>query len=174
MNSKEKTSQRYARQISFAPLGEQGQEKLLQARAAIVGCGALGSVIAEILARAGVGTLRLIDRDLVEITNLQRQFLFDMDDLERGLPKAEAARARLQRINPEITVEARIESLQKSNVVSLLKPVDIILDGTDNFPARYLMNDFAVVNQKPWIYGAAVGSYGLTLTIIPGTTPCLR
>lgn len=165
---------RYSRQIRFAPLGPQGQKKLQESSAAIVGCGALGSTIAEILSRAGIGKLILIDRDLLEESNLQRQFLYDMENVREGLPKVEAAKRRIAEINPEVHVQAENTSLTEQNAESLLGSVNVILDGTDNFSARYLINDFAVRSGIPWIYGAAVGSYGLTMTILPRESACLR
>ncbi len=169
--------ERYSRQIRFAPVGERGQERIGRAAAAIVGCGALGSVQAEILARAGVGRLRLIDRDFVELSNLQRQFLFEESDAGEGLPKAIAAARRLARINPEIAIEPVVADLTGANAVELLDGMDVVLDGTDNFETRYLLNDVAFsgnVAMRAWIYGAAVGSYGLKFAIIPGRTACFR
>ena len=165
---------RYSRQIRFAPVGEEGQRRIRAARVAIVGCGALGSVQAEALARAGVGTLRLIDRDFVEWSNLQRQFLFDEADAAEGLPKAVAAARRLAKINSEVASEPKVADLTPANAAELLEDIDLILDGTDNFETRYLMNDAAVRGDIPWIYGAAVGSYGLKLAIVPGRTACFQ
>jgi len=165
---------RYSRQIRFAPLGPEGQRRIGEASVAIVGCGALGSFGAEALARAGVGRLRLIDRDFVERSNLQRQFLYDESDAVQGLPKAVAAARRLAQINSEIIVEPMVADLTPSNVEESLEGVDLILDGTDNFETRYLINDFAVQRGIPWIYGAAVGSYGLKFAVIPGRTACFR
>jgi molybdopterin-synthase adenylyltransferase len=166
--------ERYSRQVLFAGLGEAGQEKLLAARVAIVGCGALGTVHAASLARAGVGFLRIIDRDYVEASNLQRQWLFTEADAAEALPKAAAAERRLREINSSITVEAHIADLTPGLADELLDGVDLILDGTDNFETRYLVNDFCVAHGKPWVYGAAVGAYGLALPILPGETACLR
>lgn len=165
---------RYSRQILFAPIGHDGQEKLLAARVLIVGCGALGCAQAEMLTRAGVGHLRIVDRDFVEFTNLQRQTLFGESDAAERLPKAVAAKARLAAINSGIDVEAIVADVNNSNVESLIKDCDLVLDGTDNFQVRYLLNDACVKNGVTWIYGAAVSSYGTTMTIIPGKTPCLR
>ncbi len=165
---------RYSRQIRFAPLGEQGQQRLRNALVAIVGCGALGGVQAEILTRAGVGTLRLIDRDFVEWSNLQRQFLFDEADAREGTPKAVAAARRLAQINGEVTIEAQVADLSPRSAEELLEDVDLILDATDNFETRFLINDYAVRENIPWIYGAAVGSYGLKLAIVPGESACFR
>jgi molybdopterin-synthase adenylyltransferase len=165
---------RYSRQSRFAPLGEQGQQRLRAASVAIVGCGALGTVEAEILARAGVGKLRIIDRDFVEWSNLQRQFLFDESDAAEGLPKAIAAARRLSSINADVVVEPIVADLTPANAAELLEQAELIVDGTDNFEARFLMNDFAVHAGVPWIYAAAVGSYGLKFPIVPGRTACLR
>jgi adenylyltransferase/sulfurtransferase len=166
--------ERYSRQILFAPIGESGQERLLSAKVAIVGCGALGSFQAASLARAGVGSLRLIDRDYVEASNLQRQWLYDEADAAEAMPKAAAAARAIARFNSTVAVEPLIADLTPANADDLLAGVDLILDGTDNFETRYLINDFALANQVPWIYGAAVGSYGLTMPILPGQTSCLQ
>ena len=166
--------ERYSRQIRFAPLGEEGQRKIRAARVAIVGCGALGSVQAELMVRAGVGALRLIDRDFVELSNLQRQFLYNESDAREGLPKAAAAARRLREINQEVALEPMVADLTASNAAELLNGVQLILDGTDNFETRSLINDAAVAAGVPWIYGAAVGSYGLKLAIVPGSTACFR
>jgi adenylyltransferase/sulfurtransferase len=167
-------NERYSRQILFAEIGKDGQEKLLNSRVLLVGCGALGASHAEILARAGVGFLRIVDRDFVEFTNLQRQTLFSETDAKERLPKAVAAKNRLAEINSEIEVEAIVADINHSNVENFIKDCDLILDGTDNFQTRYTVNDACVKLKKPWIYGAAVSSYGVTMTIIPGETPCLR
>lgn len=165
---------RYARQARFAPVGAEGQRKFAGARVAIVGLGALGSVQAELLARAGVGGLRLIDRDFVELSNLQRQTLYDESDAEQGLPKAVAAARRLQRVNSDIGIEPVVGDLSPGNIEELLEGVELILDATDNFETRYLINDFAVREGVPWIYGAAVASYGIKLAMVPGVTACFR
>jgi adenylyltransferase/sulfurtransferase len=166
--------ERYSRQILFAEIGKTGQDKLLNARVAIVGCGALGASHAEMLSRAGVGRLKIVDRDFVEYTNLQRQTLFSERDAAERLPKAVAARERIAEINSGIEVEAVVADVNPSNVESLIADADLILDGTDNFQVRYLLNDACVKHGKTWIYGAAVSSYGTTMTIVPGSTPCLR
>jgi molybdopterin-synthase adenylyltransferase len=165
---------RYSRQERFSPWGELGQARIGASRVAIVGCGALGTVQAEILARAGVGLLRIIDRDLVELSNLQRQFLFSEADAKDGTPKAVAAARRLAQINSEVALEPIVADLSPSNAADLLENIDLILDGTDNFETRYLINDFSVREKIPWIYGAAVSSYGLKLAVIPGVTACLK
>jgi molybdopterin/thiamine biosynthesis adenylyltransferase len=165
--------QKYSRQILFAGIGPQGQERLLASRAAIVGCGAIGAAAANLLVRAGVGHLRIIDRDFVEPSNLQRQTLFDECDAQKALPKAVAAEQKLRSINSSVAVEGIVADLGPRNVHELLGPYDLFLDGTDNFEARFLINDFAVKSARPWIYAAAVASYGLTMTIRPGETPCL-
>ena len=167
-------NERYSRQILFREIGRDGQEKLLHSRVLIVGCGALGASHAEMLSRAGVGTLRIVDRDFVEFTNLQRQTLFNEEDAEQRMPKAAAAKKRIADINSEVAVEAIVADVNNSNVESLIQGCDLIIDGTDNFLVRYLVNDACVKNGKTWIYGAAVSSFGTTMTIIPGRTPCLR
>src|SRR5438128_1967987 len=166
--------ERYSRQILFPPIGTAGQERLLAAHAVIVGCGALGSFHAGALARAGVGRLTIIDRDYVEPSNLHRQFLFEEEDAEAVLPKAVAAVRRIARINSSIDARPAVVDLTSSNVSDLLSGAAIILDGTDNFETRYLINDFAVSRGIPWIYGAAVAAYGLTMPVLPGHTACLR
>jgi molybdopterin/thiamine biosynthesis adenylyltransferase len=167
-------NERYSRQILFPEIGKNGQERLLNSRVLLVGCGALGASHAEMLARAGVGHLKIVDRDFVEFTNLQRQTLFKESDATERLPKAIAAKTRIGEINSEIEVEAVIADMNQSNVEQLIADADLILDGTDNFQVRYLLNDACVKRGLPWIYGAAVSSYGTTMTIIPGETPCLR
>lgn len=166
--------EKYSRQILFEPIGQRGQEKLLQSRVAIIGCGALGAVQAEALARAGVGFLRLADRDFVEESNLQRQIMFEERDARERLPKAIACQRRIRRINSDIRVEALAADVNPTNIEEIIGDVDLVLDGTDNFETRYLINDACVKHGKPWIYGAAVGSYGLSMTIIPHETPCFR
>ncbi len=169
-----KQRERYSRQIVFAGVGEEGQKRLLASCVAIVGCGALGSFQAVALARAGVGRLLLIDRDYLELSNLQRQWLFEESDVEQGLPKAVAAARCLAQINSDIQVTPVVADLTAANVSDLLGGADVILDGTDNFETRYLINDYAVSRGKPWIYGAAVGSYGLTMPVLPGRSACLK
>lgn len=165
--------ERYSRQILFSGIGAHGQQRLAQARVAIVGCGATGSTLAGLLARAGVGTLRIIDRDYVEASNLQRQALFDEADAAASLPKAIAAARKLAACNSQIVLEAEVADLTPENIDRLLSGTQLLLDGTDNFETRYLLNDFAVQRGLPWIYCAAVGSYGLTMNILPGETACL-
>ena len=172
MNAAER--ERYSRQILFPGIGERGQEALLQAHAVIAGCGALGSFHAATLARAGVGAITIIDRDYVEPSNLHRQWLFEESDAAEALPKAAAAERRLARINSRVRARGIVADLTAANADELLGGADVILDGTDNFETRYLINDFAVSRGLPWIYGAAVGSYGLTMPVIPGHTACLR
>lgn len=164
---------KYSRQILFPPVGPEGQERLLRSRALIVGCGALGTAHANALVRAGVGTVRLVDRDYVEESNLQRQMLFDEADARQNLPKAVAAERKLKAINSGVRVEGVVADLDAGNVEELARDFQVILDGTDNFEARYLLNDAAVKLGIPWIYGAAVGGYAATLTVLPGRTPCL-
>ncbi|MBK9214132.1 MAG: ThiF family adenylyltransferase [Chloracidobacterium sp.] len=167
-------NERYSRQILFPEIGHEGQEKLLNARVLLVGCGALGCAQAEMLARAGVGHLRIVDRDFVEFSNLQRQTLFKESDAAERLPKAVAAQTRIAEINSEIAVEPLVADINNSNVESLIDDVDLVIDGTDNFQVRYLLNDACVKHGRTWIYGAAVSSYGTTMTVRPHQTPCLR
>jgi adenylyltransferase/sulfurtransferase len=164
----------YSRQILFRGIGKEGQQKLLASRVAIVGCGATGSTIASLLARAGVGFLRVIDRDYVERSNLQRQTLFDEADAAEFLPKAAAAAKRLSECNSTITIEPQVADLTPDNVEALLTGCSLIMDGTDNFETRYLINDFAISKQIPWIYTAAIGSVGVTMNILPGETACVE
>jgi molybdopterin-synthase adenylyltransferase len=165
---------RYSRQILFSGIGEEGQQRLLGARVLIVGCGALGSAHAESLARAGIGHLRIVDRDFVEPSNLQRQTMFTESDAEQRLPKAVAAANHLRQINSEVQIEPHIIDLNYSTIEPLLDACDVVIDGTDNFATRYLINDACVKHNVNWIYGAAVGSYGVTMTIRPHETACLR
>src|ERR1700726_5050298 len=164
---------RYSRAGLFKGMGAEGQKKLSQSRVVIVGCGATGSALASLLARSGIGTLRILDRDYVEPSNLQRQTLFDENDARESVPKAIAAARQIARFNSEIVVEPHVADLVPANVDSLLGGSDLILDGTDNFETRYLINDYAVKNSVVWIYAAAVGSYALTMNIVPGETACL-
>lgn len=166
--------ERYSRQILFNGIGKQGQLRLLQSRVLIVGCGALGSAHAESLARAGVGKLRIADRDFVEASNLQRQTMFTERDAAERVPKAIAAASHIREINAEIEVEPEIADVNHSNMERLIADCDVVLDGTDNFATRYLINDACVKHEVNWIYGAAVGSYGVTMTIRPHQTACLR
>lgn len=165
---------RYSRQIRFAPFGAEGQENLNGATAVIVGLGALGTVQASLAARAGAGTIHLIDRDYVDESNLQRQLLFTESDAREGLPKAEAARRHLREANSTIRIEAHVSDLNAENADELLAGADVILDGTDNFETRYLINDYAVRESIPWIYGAAVGGYGIAMPVLPGESACFR
>ncbi|HZD77594.1 MAG TPA: ThiF family adenylyltransferase [Acidobacteriaceae bacterium] len=180
---------RYSRQVLFAPIGEAGQQRLAAATVALVGCGATGAAAAALLARAGVGTLILIDRDFVEASNLQRQVLFDEADAAAATPKAEAARRQIARFNSDVNVHAHVADLVPANIHELLKDANLILDATDNFETRYLINDYAVQQSSPergshdslergshlvpWIYAAAVGAYAATMNILPGETACL-
>lgn len=168
------STDRYSRQILFTGIGPEGQRRLLESRVAIIGCGALGSAQAEALARAGVGKLRIIDRDFVEASNLQRQTMFTERDAADRTPKVIAARNHIAHINSDIQVQAEIRDVNHTNVEHLIEDCEVVLDGTDNFSTRYLINDACVKHQINWIYGAAVGSYGVSLTIRPGVTPCLR
>lgn len=165
--------ERYSRQILFPGIGAEGQRKLSQSRVVIVGCGATGACVSSLLARAGVGWLRIIDRDYVEPSNLQRQVLFDEADAAESLPKAIAAARKIGAFNSEIEIEAAVNDLTPENVDRLLGNTDLILDATDNFETRYLINDFAVKQQRAWIYAAAVASYAVTMNVLPGETACL-
>jgi molybdopterin-synthase adenylyltransferase len=165
--------EKYSRQILFSGIGADGQEKLLAASAVLVGCGALGTVVANLLARAGLGRLRIVDRDFVELSNLQRQTLFEEADAREALPKAVAAERRLRSINSDTRIEAVVVDLIPENAQELLGGCDLIIDGTDNFETRLLLNDAAISLDTPWIYAAAVGSYGVTFTVRPGRTACL-
>lgn len=166
--------ERYSRQTLFAPIGKDGQRRLAGSHVTIIGCGALGSAQAESLARAGVGTLRIVDRDFVEYSNLQRQTMFTEADAANRLPKVIAAANHLRQVNSEITIEPEIADVNHSNIERLIEGCDLVIDGTDNFATRYLINDACVKHEVNWIYGAAVGSYGVTMTIRPNLTPCLR
>lgn len=165
--------ERYSRQVLFPGIGREGQQKLSVARIALVGCGATGSALASLLARAGVGSIHIIDRDYVEPSNLQRQSLFDEDDAAQSLPKAIAAARKISSFNSQIVIVPEVADLVPANIAPLLEGTQLVLDGTDNFETRYLINDFAVENSLPWIYTAAVGSYGITLNVLPGKTACL-
>jgi molybdopterin/thiamine biosynthesis adenylyltransferase len=165
---------RYARQIIFPGIGEAGQGALLQARVAIIGVGATGSVLANHLTRAGVGFLRLIDRDYIELNNLQRQLLYDEEDIAALLPKAVAAARKLRRINSDITIEDVVADVTPANIAGFISDVDLVMDGTDNFATRYLINDICVKLGKPWIYSGVIAAYGMTMTIRPHRSPCLR
>jgi adenylyltransferase/sulfurtransferase len=171
MNSEDR--EKYSRQVLFKGIGESGQENLLRASAVLVGCGALGTVVANLLVRAGVGRLRIIDRDYVEPSNLQRQALFEEIDAQQMLPKAFAAERRLRAINSAVCVEGVVADLTPKNALELVSGFPLLLDGTDNFETRLLLNDAAIALNVPWIYAGAVGSYGVTLTIRPGDTACL-
>src|SRR5438552_381104 len=170
----EPSLERYSRQMRYPGIGEDGQRRLLASHVTLCGCGALGTVLANALVRAGVGHLRLVDRDFIETSNLQRQVLFDEHDVAENLPKAEAAARKLSAINSSVHVEPVVTDIDHTNILDLVKDADLILDGTDNFEIRYLINDIAVKLGKPWIYGGCIGSHGQTMTIIPGETPCLR
>ena len=166
--------ERYSRQMRFPGIGRDGQRRLLEAHVTLCGCGALGTVLANALVRAGVGHLRLVDRDFIETSNLQRQVLFDEHDVAENLPKAEAAARKLAAINSSVHVDPVVTDIDRTNIVELCQGADLILDGTDNFEIRYLINDAAVKLNKPWVYGGCIGGHGQTMTILPGETPCLR
>ena len=166
--------ERYSRQVLFSELGEAGQTRLMQSSVLLCGCGALGTVLAETLVRAGVGQIKIVDRDFVEISNLQRQVLFDENDVAAKLPKAIAAVEKLKKINSEVQIEAVVEDIDHTNILGLAENVDLILDGTDNFEVRYLINDVSLELGIPWIYCGCIGSTGQTMTILPGQSACLR
>lgn len=166
--------ERYEKQILFESIGETGQEKLLNSKVVIIGCGALGTVISNNLARSGVGYIRIIDRDYIEVSNLQRQILFDEYDIKNNIPKAIAAKNKLAKINSSIKIEAIIEDVNSKNIVDFCEGFDLILDATDNMETRYLINDTSVKLDIPWIYGGLIGSSGMVHTILPNKTPCLR
>lgn len=165
---------RYSRQMRVPGIGKAGQQRIMASRVTLCGVGALGTVLANTLVRAGVGFVRVIDRDFVEPSNLQRQVLFDESDVTNNLPKAEAAAVKLQQINSSVTVEPIVADINRTNIEDFCRDSDLILDGSDNFEVRYLINDVAIKLGKPWVYGGAVGSEGMTMTIIPGETPCLQ
>lgn len=168
------TTDRYSRQVLFAEIGDRGQRKIGDSRVAVIGCGALGTVSAEMLTRAGVGALRIIDRDFVEESNLQRQSLFTEEDARQGIPKALAAEKALGAINSQVEVEGIVEDVTFENIVPLCRDRHVIVDGTDNFETRYLINDYSVKEEVPWVYGACLASYGIAFAFQPGKTPCLR
>jgi molybdopterin-synthase adenylyltransferase len=176
---------RYHRQMIFPELGEEGQRRLLAATAVIVGCGATGSALSNLLVRAGVGHVRIIDRDFIELNNLQRQILFDEEDITANLPKAEAAARKLRKVNRDVTVEAVVTDVNAGNVLGLIEDATLVLDGTDNFSTRFLLNDACLDLAKPWVYTGVIASYGMTATFVPEgaaekipgrrqTTGCLR
>jgi len=165
---------RYSRQILYEKIGVEGQRRLAASRIVLFGCGALGTVLANSLVRAGVGAMRICDRDFIERDNLQRQVLFDEDDIAAGLPKAEAAAVKLRRINSAVIVEPYVIDINPTNIERLADGAELLLDGTDNFDTRYLINDLAVKSRRPWVYGAVIGATGLCMAIVPHDTPCLR
>ena len=173
MTSDDKKIDRYRRQVGYAPLGETGQRNLLAGRVLVVGSGALGCVVADTLVRAGVGFVRLVDRDFVETDNLHRQVLFDESDATAQLPKAVAAANRLRRVNSSVEIEPIVADLNATNIRELADDLQLIVDGTDNFETRYLVNDYAVANNMPWVFGGCVGAEGQAMAIVPGETPCL-
>jgi adenylyltransferase/sulfurtransferase len=166
--------ERYNRQMLLPFIGEEGQKKLAASTAVVAGCGALGTVIANCLARSGVGHLKVVDRDFVELSNLQRQVLFDEQDVRENMPKAAAAERKLKQINSEIRIEGIVTDINPANVEELIKGADVVVDGADNFETRFVINDACVKHNIPWVYGAAVGTTGMSMTVIPGQTPCIR
>ena len=165
---------RYSRQVLFPGIGENGQKKLGNSSVAVIGCGALGTVIATILVRAGIGKIKIIDRDFIEYHNLQRQVLFDEDDIRNQLPKAIAAERHLKKVNSSIDIEGVVADVNYTNIERLISGVDLILDGLDNRETRFLINDVSLKHKIPWVYGGAISSFGMTMNIIPNETPCLR
>lgn len=166
--------ERYSRQMLVSGIGEEGQRRLLASRVLVCGCGALGSVLADSLTRAGVGFLRIVDRDFVELSNLQRQVLFDEDDVAARLPKSIAAAGKLARINSGITLEPIVADIDHTNILKYFEGIDLVVDGTDNFEVRFLINDASLETSTPWVYGGCVGSHGQTMAIFPGESACLR
>jgi molybdopterin-synthase adenylyltransferase len=166
--------ERYSKQVLFAGIGEAGQRRLMQSRALLCGCGALGTVLAETLVRAGVGSLRIVDRDFVETSNLQRQVLFDENDVADRLPKAVAAAEKLRRINSHVTIDPIVADIDHTNILGLVQGMDLILDGSDNFELRFLINDASLETGVPWIYAGVIGSHGQVMPIFPGESACLR
>ena len=166
--------QRYSRQKIFYGIGEEGQKKLAESRVLILGCGGLGSASASLLARAGIGYLKIVDRDFLDLSNLQRQILYDEHDVKEGLPKVIAAEKRLKKINSTIQIEPIIADVNRFNIEKLIQDVDLVIDAVDNFETRFLLNEACVKQKRTWIYGSAIESYGLTMNIIPGKTACLR
>ncbi len=165
---------RYSRQVLFTGIGKEGQRRLGNSCVVIIGCGALGTIMATSLVRAGVGKIRIIDRDFIEYHNLQRQVLFDEDDIRNGLPKAIAAERHLKRVNSSVQVEGIVADVNYTNIERFVQDADLILDGLDNLETRYLINDASLKHKIPWIYGGAISSSGMTMDIIPGQTPCFR
>ncbi|HJT55981.1 MAG TPA: ThiF family adenylyltransferase, partial [Ktedonobacteraceae bacterium] len=159
---------RYSRQTLFGPIGKEGQKQLLASSVAIIGCGALGTVLANNLCRAGIGRMVIADRDYIELNNLQRQILFDEDDITSHLPKAIAAAEKLRRVNSDTKIEALVEDINADGIEALVQNVDLVLDATDNFETRYLLNDVSIKYARPWIYSGVIASYGVTMNIIPG------
>jgi len=166
--------ERYSRQILLSEIGREGQKKLLSSTVAIIGCGALGTVIANSLVRAGVGRVKIVDRDYIEPNNLQRQVLFDEEDIAKGLPKAIAAAEKLRKVNSQVELEPIVADVNPDNIERIIGDVDLVMDGTDNFETRFLINDACVKHDIPWVYGAVIATYGMTMTILPHRTPCFR
>jgi molybdopterin-synthase adenylyltransferase len=168
------SSKRYSRQFVFPEIGEAGQKRIKNSLAVVLGCGGLGTAIASGLVRAGVGTVRIIDRDYVELSNLQRQNLFDEEDIRSHLPKAIAAKEHLKKVNSEIEIQGLVADVSRSNIEALVEGADVILDAFDNFAVRLLLNDAALKLNIPWVHGAAIAARGMTLTIIPHKSACYR
>lgn len=166
--------ERYSRQILLPEVGREGQKKLLSSAVAVIGCGALGTVIASGLVRAGVGRIKIVDRDYIELNNLQRQILFNEEDIARGLPKAIAAAEKLRKVNSQVDIEPIVADVNPGNVEEIIAGADLVLDGTDNFETRFLINDACVKHGIPWVYGAVIATHGMTMAIVPHRTPCFR
>ncbi|HDQ00166.1 MAG TPA: thiazole biosynthesis adenylyltransferase ThiF [bacterium] len=173
-NFEKEEPERYIRQSTFYAIGKAGQRKLTTSRVMILGCGGLGAASATILARAGIGHLKLVDRDFLELNNLQRQILYEEHDVKEGLPKVIAAQRQIERINSRVHVEPFVADVNRFNIEAFIEDVDLVIDAADNFETRFLLNDACVKHNRAWIYGAAIESYGLSMNIIPGKTACLR
>jgi len=172
MDNHKKDMERYSRHILLKEIGEKGQVKLSKSSVVIIGCGALGTAIANILVRAGVGEIQIVDRDIIEMSNIQRQSLFDEKDV--GLPKAWVAAKKLRKVNQKIKIKSVIEDLNNSNIEGVIESADLVIDGTDNMETRFLINDVCIKHKIPWIYGSAIGTYGMSMNILPDSTPCFR
>ncbi len=166
--------ERYARQVLLSEIGDSGQARLKNARVAVMGCGGLGTVVSDLLVRAGVGFVRIVDRDIVELSNLQRQNLYDEADVAGGRPKVEAAAEKLRRVNSQVVVDPCVLSIGADNIETLIRDVDLVCDGTDNYDARYLINDACVKHGVPWVYGSVAATFGMVQAIVPSRTPCLQ
>lgn len=174
LSDNQELARRYARQIIFGPIGVEGQKRISSSRVTLIGCGALGGMLAEMMTRAGVGLVRIVDRDFVELSNLQRQVLFDEEDIAANLPKAQAAAGKLRKINSSIEIEAVVADVTHENIEQFTEGANLILEGTDNLHTRFLINDVAMKHGIPWVYGACLGSRGMSMVILPEGRPCFR